>query len=83
MRARLPQTDSIQELAEFWDTHDVTEFEAELEEIDDEQVFERSNVISLRLESSEADTIKGVAAAKGIAEAELIRSWIQEKIGTL
>jgi hypothetical protein len=30
---RLPQTDSIQELAQFWDAHDLTDFEGELEEI--------------------------------------------------
>ena len=35
----LPQTDSIQELAQFWDTHDVTDFEDELEEVTD-SVFE-------------------------------------------
>ena len=27
------QTDSIQELADFWDTHDLTNFEDELEEV--------------------------------------------------
>ena len=26
-KAKLPKTDSIQKLAEFWDTHDLTEFE--------------------------------------------------------
>jgi hypothetical protein len=30
---KLPQTDSIQEFAKFWDDHDLTEFEAELEEV--------------------------------------------------
>ena len=29
----LPKTDSIQELAQFWDTHDLTDFEDELEEV--------------------------------------------------
>ncbi len=29
----LPQTDSIQELAQFWDTHDLTDFEEQLEEV--------------------------------------------------
>jgi hypothetical protein len=24
---KIPQTDSIQELAEFWDTHDLTDYE--------------------------------------------------------
>lgn len=37
----IPQTDSIQELANFWDTHDVTDFEDQLEE-ETEQVFERN-----------------------------------------
>src|SRR5438105_3348974 len=40
----LPQTDSIQELAQFWDTRDVTDFENELEEVT-EPVFERTAVI--------------------------------------
>ena len=30
-QASIPQTDSIEELAKFWDTHDVTDFEDALE----------------------------------------------------
>jgi hypothetical protein len=30
---RLPQTDSIQELARFWDTHDVTELSAKPQQV--------------------------------------------------
>ncbi len=37
----IPQTDSIQRLAQFWDTHDLTDFDDELEEVT-ETVFERS-----------------------------------------
>jgi hypothetical protein len=32
-KSKLPKTDSIQGLAEFWDSHDLTEFEDELEEV--------------------------------------------------
>lgn len=39
-RPELPRTDSISELAEFWDTHDLTDFEDRLEEISD-RVFTR------------------------------------------
>ena len=40
MKARkIPSTDSIEELARFWDTHDLTEFEDQLEEVGD-PVFE-------------------------------------------
>jgi predicted DNA binding CopG/RHH family protein len=75
----LPKTDSIQELAQFWDTNDLTDFEAELEEVT-ESVFEPSTVIPLNLESEEAEAVRKIAQAKGIADAELIRGWVREKI---
>ena len=76
---RLPQTDSIQELAQFWDTHDLTDFDDELEEVT-EPIFEPVTVIPLNLESDEAEAVRRIAEAKGIADAELIRGWIREKI---
>jgi hypothetical protein len=34
MKARkIPKTDSIEELARFWDTHDLTDFEDQLEDV--------------------------------------------------
>lgn len=36
-----PHIDSIEELAKFWDTHDITKFEAELEEVE-KPVFDRA-----------------------------------------
>ena len=76
---RLPKTDSIQELAKFWDTHDLTDFENDLEEVT-EPVFERRTLIPLYLESSEAEALRKIAEAEGIAESELIRGWVREKI---
>ena len=43
---KIPQTDSIEELAQFWDLHDLTDFEDELEEID-EPVFQHTGTIPL------------------------------------
>lgn len=79
MKEQLPKTDSIQELAQFWDQHDLTDFEEELEEIT-EPVFESTTVIPLNLESDEAQAVRRIAEAKGIADAELIRGWVREKI---
>ena len=47
---KLPETDSIEELARFWDSHDLTDFEDQLEEVS-EPVFERprERVMVLRL----------------------------------
>jgi len=41
----LPPTDSIEELARFWDSHEVTEFEDQLEEVS-EQVFESKREVA-------------------------------------
>ena len=41
MGRKLPRTDSVSELAEFWDTHDLTDFEDELEEVA-EPIFVRA-----------------------------------------
>ena len=76
---RIPQTDSIQELAKFWDTHDLTDFEDELEEVT-EPVFVRDTVTNVRLQATELEAVKEIAESKGIGYAELIRTWIIEKI---
>ena len=78
---KLPHIDSIEELARFWDTHDLTEFEDELEEVL-EPVFERKPgaVISLHLHPQEAEAVKRVAQARGVEEATLLREWVLEKL---
>src|SRR5437870_11354787 len=76
---KIPRTDSIEELARFWDTHDLTEFKDELEEVS-EPVFERrpGTVISLHLRPREAALVKRVAKARGVKEATLLREWVLE-----
>ncbi len=78
----LPKTDSIQELAQFWDTHDLTDFEEQLEEVT-ESVFEPPTVIPLNLESEEAEAVRRIAEAKGIADVDLIHEWVREKLHVL
>ena len=51
-RKNIPKTDSIQELAHFWDTHDLTDFEDELEEVS-EPVFELGTQPLIPLEPGE------------------------------
>ena len=76
---KIPQTDSIQELAKFWDSRDLTDFEGQLEEVK-EPVFERDALVEIRLQSVEIEAVEQVAKEKGINHAELIREWILEKI---
>jgi hypothetical protein len=78
-KSRLPKTDSIQELAQFWDTHDVTEFEDELE-IVDEPVFERADAITVQLGNEDAQALRKIADAQGLPETELVRQWVLDRI---
>ncbi len=52
-KSKLPKTDSIQELAVFWDSHDLTDFEDELEEVT-EPVFVRGTAIKVPLQAQAA-----------------------------
>lgn len=76
--SKLLQTDSIQELAAFWDTHDLLDFTDELEEVA-EPVFERETVVQIHLSTDEAEAVKRIAKSRGIDFVELIREWVAEK----
>ena len=78
-KSKLPQTDSIQKLAEFWGTHDLTDFEDELEEVA-ESVFVRGTAIKVPLESGEVEAVEQMAQVKGISREELLRAWVLQKL---
>jgi predicted DNA binding CopG/RHH family protein len=75
----IPRTDSIQELAEFWDTHDSTDYEDELVEVT-EPVFERSTAIEVRLQPGEAEAVRELARAQGVTQEQLIHEWVRQKL---
>ena len=76
---KLPQIDSIQELARFWDTHDLTDFEDQLEEVT-EPIFEHKTMIQVSLRPTEFKLVRELAASKGVDSVELVREWILERI---
>jgi len=80
--SKIPKTDSIEELARFWDTHDLTDFEGELEEVE-EPVFERGTeaVMRIHLPPEQAEALKRLAKSRGMDEADLIEEWVNEKLG--
>jgi len=80
-RKRPPTTDSIEELAKFWDTHDLADFEGNLEEVN-EPVFVRSEGTSLRVElpPQDAEQLKQIALSEGTEETTLLRQWILDRL---
>ena len=80
-RQKLPNTDSIEELARFWDTHDLTDFAEDLEEAA-EPVFVRAKgtSLSIALQPTEAQHLKKIARSKGVKETTVLRQWILERL---
>jgi hypothetical protein len=75
----IPKTDSIQELAQFWDTHDLTDFENELEEVIDD-VSDNETSFTFNLHRNEAEVVVQIAQSKGFQPSQLIQIWVAEKI---
>ncbi len=78
-RTKIPQTDSIEELARFWDTHDLTDLADELEEVN-ESVFEPQTEVTIRLEPQDASAVTELAKSRGVSQANLIQEWVVERI---
>ncbi len=80
-RDKLPNTDSIEELARFWDTHDLTDFGEDLEEVA-EPIFVRAKgtSLSIALQATEAQHLRKIARSKGVKETTVLRQWILERL---
>jgi hypothetical protein len=78
---RIPETDSIEELAKFWDTHDLTDFEDQLEEVL-KPAFEGEpgKRLSIHLNAQELESLRRLASERGLEEAVLVREWVLEKL---
>jgi predicted urease superfamily metal-dependent hydrolase len=79
MNTQLPKTDSIKELAHFWDNHDITDYEELLEEVI-EPVFNRGTDIQIHLKKEEIESLEKIAKQSGKRHNELVKEWIIEKL---
>ncbi len=75
------QTDSIKELADFWNKHDLTDFEDDLEEVT-VPVFQRDDeaTIMIHLPRQDAEMLKTIASNEGIDYTDMIQTWVIERL---
>jgi hypothetical protein len=78
-RDPIPSSDNIEELAEFWQTHDLTDYEDLLVEVPG-PVFVPKKTVKVPLKPAEEKAVQKMAAAKGLSTAELIHTWVAKKI---
>jgi hypothetical protein len=78
--SRVPVFGSIEEEAEFWDTHDSTEFEEEWEPVEVEISPTLRNRFFLRAEVDETTLrrVRELARSHGLEAGDLVRRWIED-----
>ena len=80
-KSRIPDFKTYKEEAHFWDTHNVTDFEGETEDV--EIVFDldkpRDETLMVRLQKDLKDRLERIARSKGLNLSTLARMWLLEK----
>lgn len=72
---------SLEEAAEFWDTHSVTDYWDEMEEVEIEVRIPRRKRVALA--SGIAKQMDSVAQKEGISVETLVNLWLAEKLQTV
>ena len=78
--SRIPQFASIEEEAEFWDTHDTTDYEDEFKPVKLRVAKNLSEGITIRLDPDTLDQLRSRAHDQGIGPTTLARMWILERL---
>lgn len=81
VKSKIPRFETYEEEAEFWDTHDTTEFEDEFEPV--EAAFAQSLVrrgLTVSLDTQTIELLQRVAREKKTEPATLVRIWILDRL---
>ena len=78
--AKIPKFESLDEAAEFWDTHDFEDY------VDDTEpaaihvrIPRRKKILAIPLELKLYQQLEGLAAAQGVGVEKLVAAWLKEK----
>lgn len=84
-KSKIPKFKTYEDEAKFWDTHEFTEFEDELEDVD--IVFElnkpRTESLVLRIQKNIKEKLQKVARSRGLNISTLARMWLMEKLSQI
>ena len=78
-KTSISQAKSIEEIAEFWDTHDATDFDDQTHEVDMEFDL-RSRKHYIAIDPEVLTRLREAAAARGLSTESLANLWLQERV---
>ena len=77
---KIPEFKTVEEEAEFWDTHDFTDY---WDETKPARVLVAKNLsegVTVRFDPNTLTAIRSQAQTKGIGPTTLIRMWVKERL---
>ena len=78
--SRIPEFASIAEEAEFWDTHDLTDYWDELRPIRVRVADDLSDGLTVRLARADREELERRANEHGVGADTLARLWLEERL---
>ena len=78
--SRIPDFASREEEAEFWDTHDITDFLDELRPVKVTVSKNLSQGLTVRLNADDREALARLAEEQGIGPSTLARIWIKKQL---
>jgi len=78
-KSKLPEFKSLQDIADFWDTHEFTEVAHEFTPVNDVTIkLDKKTYLPITLAMYEK--LEKVAASRGLSVDALIKQWVEEKL---
>jgi hypothetical protein len=78
--SRIPEFETLEEEAEFWDTHDSSEFEDEFEPVELEFVRPLIHRVSADMTAKDVDALYRLSRERGMTMSELAGLWVRERL---
>jgi predicted DNA binding CopG/RHH family protein len=79
-KSRIPEFKSIEEEAEFWDTHSFADYWDEFKPVKVRFAKKLSDIITIRLDTKTLDELRERADEQGIGATTLARMWILRQL---
>ena len=79
-KGQIPEFKSREEEAEFWDTHDFTEYQEGFKPVQVRFAKRLSHALAIRFDSETLEKLRVRAHQKGIGPTTLARMWILEQL---
>jgi hypothetical protein len=77
---RIPEFASLEEEAQFWDTHDTTDYEGEFKPVQVTFAEPLSTGVTVRLDGGTLALLRSRARERGIGPSTLARLWILDRL---